>query len=198
MITEEYIGNSCTGSSGDKNRVLTLGNTSKTVENGLRIWVDGLLLYDDDFNIAHNDSGSEITFLNKLWDDMDIRVDYNISAIGPEGDVIKIINEVGGTITRTPVTIEIDNTTGQRKRIEGTSEDIGVLFVNTQPQYTLNKSGLSEGADAKMFVKKGQNINKWDKIERGNQVYWVESSGLRKYAGEEIFKTVLLKKVEAE
>jgi len=77
VTTENYTGADCTGSSGDQNRTLTLSNTIKTASTGLLVYASGLVLGDlTDFTIVHNDSGSVITFLNKLWDGMTIVVKY--------------------------------------------------------------------------------------------------------------------------
>ena len=75
--TKEYTGSDCTGSNGDLNRTLTLINRAKP--DGFLLYVSGLLLSEtSSYSIAHSDTGSVITFLNALFDDMEIVVVYNI------------------------------------------------------------------------------------------------------------------------
>jgi len=81
---EEYTGASCTGSDGDLNRTLTLQNTSLTKDNGfvISVSVPGnnylVIEKDIDYTVVHSATGSVITFLNALWDNMAIRVRYYV------------------------------------------------------------------------------------------------------------------------
>lgn len=75
--TENYTGADCSGSSGDQNRVLTLSNNGPTRQNGFLIYVDGLALsITVDYTVVHNSTNSQVTFLNRLWDDMEIIANY--------------------------------------------------------------------------------------------------------------------------
>jgi hypothetical protein len=77
LKTENKLGINCTGTNGSVNRVLTLINTRETVQNGFLVYASGLaLLLDSEYSVDHKSSGTEITFLNRLWDDMTIVVQY--------------------------------------------------------------------------------------------------------------------------
>lgn len=76
---ERYIelGDNATGSDGDKDRVLILNNTELS-DNEIIIVDNYLLIESVDYNINHKTSDSNITFINKLWDDQKIMVIYTI------------------------------------------------------------------------------------------------------------------------
>jgi len=76
--TEEYTGSDCTGSNGSLNRTLTLSNTLKTKSENFHVYVSGLLLtITSSYTVAHNTTGTVITFLNALFNDMEIIVIYD-------------------------------------------------------------------------------------------------------------------------
>ncbi|MHA1191933.1 MAG: hypothetical protein ACTSP9_06505 [Promethearchaeota archaeon] len=78
MKTYNGTGGNCNGSSGDSNRVLTLLNTKKTIQDGMLVYVSGLALaLNIEYTVSHKVTGTEITFLNGLWDDMTIVVSYD-------------------------------------------------------------------------------------------------------------------------
>ena len=77
MIEENFVGTDCTGSDGEKNRTLTISNTSKTNNNNFQVFVNNSFLHlNVDYTIVHNTSGTAITFLNRVWDDQYISVIY--------------------------------------------------------------------------------------------------------------------------
>lgn len=77
LITENFLGSSATGSSGDSNRTITLSNTNLTQSVWFSVYVSGLAIsITIDYTVVHNSSGSIITFLNPLFDDMPIIVNY--------------------------------------------------------------------------------------------------------------------------
>lgn len=81
--SEDYTGSDCTGSDGDSNRVLTISNSGRTNNNGFLVKVGELWLKNnEEFTISHKTSSSEITFLNGMWDDMEIEVKYYVRAWG--------------------------------------------------------------------------------------------------------------------
>ena len=71
-----YRGSNCSGSDADANRILTLTNTRLTVDDGLGININGLLLHSADYSISHYSSGTNITLTNKVWDTDYIAVTY--------------------------------------------------------------------------------------------------------------------------
>jgi hypothetical protein len=71
MVSESKLGSNCSGSTGDKNRQLTLANTPITI---VSIVIDGAFLYPTyDYTLNTN----ILTFLNSLWDDQKILVAYS-------------------------------------------------------------------------------------------------------------------------
>ena len=65
------------GSSGDSNRVLTLPNSSITSQNGFLVTASGLTLaITTEYTVVHGTSATAITFLNPLWDDSTVVVNY--------------------------------------------------------------------------------------------------------------------------
>lgn len=76
---ENFIGSDCTGNSGTVNRTLTLSNTSETDNDNFQVFVNNSFLHlSTDYTIVHNESGTVITFLNRIWDNQPISVIYLI------------------------------------------------------------------------------------------------------------------------
>ena len=77
IITETTSGGNCTGTDGQANRVLTIGNTSTTNGSIFLVMVGGLALRTgSEFTASHLSSSSTITFLNNLYNDQSIIVEY--------------------------------------------------------------------------------------------------------------------------
>ncbi len=75
--TETFDGSDCTGSDGDLNRVLTLGNTNLTVDEGFLVFVNGLYYTNGtDYTVVHADTSTKITFLVAMYDDSAITTVY--------------------------------------------------------------------------------------------------------------------------
>ena len=160
--TEEYLGSDCSGSSGEVDRTLTISNTGTTSNNGFLVSISGLNLSNGtEYTIVHNSSSSVITFLNALWDDQLIVVNYiqQIIGSGSQATSDDFINgplaDFGVTVTRTPVTTTTDFH-GDKTYTDGTDEDIDVVFENPKTKYGLDKSGLLKNYDARIFAKIGR------------------------------------------
>jgi len=70
-------GADCSGSDGEADRVLTLDNTRITQAGGFMVYASGLALaLTTEYTVVHNATGTEVTFLNRMWDDMTIVVNY--------------------------------------------------------------------------------------------------------------------------
>jgi len=75
--TVYYHGSDCNGSSGNANRTLTINNTGLTSSDGFLIALDrSFLALTDDYTVSHLSSGTIITFLNNVWNDQSIIVNY--------------------------------------------------------------------------------------------------------------------------
>ena len=98
----------------------------------------------------------------------------------------------GITVTRVPVTQTQDNITGESKYADGTPEQISCVFENANKKYNLDEAGLTEGADARMFVAGSVVINKYDKIVHAGITYRVDTVSVRRFDSNIMFKTTLL------
>ena len=192
--TENYTGVDCTGNDGDLNRVLTLSNTALTGQNGLLIYVSGLALsLDSDYSIDHKSTSTEITFLNGLWDDMTVVVNYyEKAAVGVSGDFgLGPLSDFGVTATRTPVTMTTDFS-GNKTYTDGTDEDIDLVLSPYSQKYDLDKSGLNKSYDAIAFLKSDATLNKYDKITYDSKVYRVDAVSVRDFNGTRLFHVAML------
>ena len=198
FFTEHKQGSNCTGTSGTASRTLTLSNTKTTSNDGFLVHVNGLALaLTTEYTVEHKSSGTIVTFINLVWDDQAIIVMYaqQIEAAGSQATSDDFISgplgDFGVTVVRTPVTMTTDFH-GSKTYTDGTDEDIDVVFENPNKKFTLDKSGLTEVYDARMFTKSTQTINKYDKITYDSKVYRVETVSPRNFDGNTIFKTVTL------
>jgi len=99
--------------------------------------------------------------------------------------------DFGVEVTRTPVTMTT-NFHGNKTYSDGTNETIDVVFSNPNKKFGLDKSGLTEVYDAKIFIKSTQTMNKYDKITHDSKVYRVDTVSKRNFNGTLMFKTVNL------
>jgi len=192
--TDTKTGTDCSGASGDKNRVLTLENTGATIDNGLLVYASGLALaVDSEFTISHLTTGTEITFLNKMFDHMTIVVRYLQYIDAGVGDdfINGPLEDWGVIVVRTPVTMTTDFH-GDKTYADGTNEDVEVVFENPNKKYSVDKAGLTQVYDARMFAKQDQTINKYDKITYDSKVYRVDTVSIRNFDGNAMFQTVTL------
>ena len=199
--TENKLGSDCNGSNGASNRVLTLANTGVTQQEGFLVYASGLALaLTTEYTVVHNSSGTTITFLNGLWNDMTIVVNYYQSSVPGLANDFELgpLNDFGVSVTRTPVTMTPHNITGQKTYTDGSDESITVVFTNPKKAYPLDKSGLTETADGLMFTTSTQTINKYDKITHNSKIYRVDTVDLRKFNGTSMFKRVTLFFLENE
>jgi len=109
MATEEFTGSDLSGSSGEANRVLTLTNTSTTLSAEFKVWVGNMFQHlDTNYTVSHKSASTEITLLDRTFDDSPITVMYFTSTpvASPIGIlpldaryIQKNINAVGNTCT---------------------------------------------------------------------------------------------------
>ena len=154
-------GSDADGSSGDADRVLTLANTGLTSQNGFLVYVSGLALaLTTEYTVTHNDTATEITFVNRLWDDMTIVVNYEEKAVsGLGGDfALGPFADFGVTATRTPVTVTT-NYSGNKTYTDGVDESIEIVLIPYNVKYDLDKSGLNKSYDMMAFVGPSETLN---------------------------------------
>lgn len=192
-------GADCTGNNGEKNRVLTLSNTALTVQEGMLVYVSGLAIsLSTDYTAEHKNTSTTITFLNRLWDNMEIIVFYYEIKKGISEDFSNgPLNEFGVNVTRTPVTMTTDFH-GNKTYTDGADEIIEVIFSPYNKEYHLDKSGLTEAWNARIFTSTSITINKYDKITYDSKVYRVDKVVTRSFNGTDMFKVANLFLIENE
>jgi len=197
--TENYTGADCTGSSGGSNRVLTLSNTGKTTQGGFLVYASGLALsLTTDYTVSHNTTSSEITFLNRLWDDMLIIVNYYQSISGVAGDFgLGPLTDFGVVAVRTPVTVATDYS-GNKVYVDGTDVDIEIVIQPYDTKHELDKSGLNKVYDMMAFIGPSTTLNKYDKITYDSKVYRVDNMSTRDFNGTTVMKKAMLFYAEDE
>jgi len=102
------------------------------------------------------------------------------------------LNDFGVEVTRTPVTTTTSNIGGQKSYSDGSDETITVVFENPKQDFGLDKAGLTERFDARMFIQYDQTMVKRDKITHDSKVYRVGKVTNKLFNGNTIFKTVNL------
>ncbi len=102
------------------------------------------------------------------------------------------LNDLGVTVSRTPVTESDSNIGGQKVYTDGTPVNITAVMQNITKGYFVDAAGETIHADALLFVTGTQTINKHDKITYNSQTYRVDSVNSRIRAGDTIFKTAIL------
>lgn len=150
-------GSDCSGSSGDSNRVLTLSNTSLTVQAGFLVYVSGLALaLTTEYTVSHLDASTEITFLNPLWDDMTIVVQYSEDAVlqnyeDRRTDFQDIITEHGTSATLIRQS-ETTGSMGDVSAVTDTNYNI-VLSIQdiTKKDRQIHEMGLAVPGNSKAF-----------------------------------------------
>jgi len=202
--TEHYTGSDCSGNTGSVNRVLTLSNTGTTTDNGFLVHASGLALaLTSEYTVTHASSSTTITFLNPIWDDQTIVVEYSqqITGAGASADSDDFakgpLADFGVEVTRTAVTVATDFH-GNKTYTDGSDTTIDVVVENPDKSFTLDKAGLTEDYDAKIFTKPDETINKYDKITYDSKVYRVRTVSPRNFNGTTMFKTVTLFFVDDE
>jgi len=161
--TEYFTGADLTGSSGDANRVLTLGNSGTTTGDEFLIYANGLALsLTTEYTVVHADTGTKITFLNKLWDDQLIISTYvqarpGVVATGTteyesmRADIQAIISEHGTTVTLSRPT----ETTGSMGDVTLVSEEDYIIYAMiqdiTKKDRKIENMGLAIPGNSKVF-----------------------------------------------
>ena len=105
------------------------------------------------------------------------------------------LKDLGVTMTRTPKTKVISNISGSAEYIDGTPENITVVFVKRGVRYSWDKEGLTELGDAFLMIRKDQEMNKEDLIDYDGETHRVDNVLKRSANGTELFKAVVLFKV---
>lgn len=195
--TENKTGADLSGTSGGTSRVLTLTNTALTIQEGFMVYVSGLAIaLTSEYTVSHLSASTTITFINPIWDDMTVIVNYyegvtsNVS--GTDGDFLNgPLTDFGVTAVRTPVTMTT-NFSGNKTYTDGTNENISIVLQPYNVKYDIDKSGLNKNYDMMAFVGPSVTLNKYDKITYDSKVYRVDNVSTRDFNGTTIMKKAML------
>jgi len=197
LITYSGTAADCTGSSGATDRVLTLTNNGLTESTFFEVFLDGLLLSEDaQYTVSHLTSSSTVTITVEAWDAQELIVNYQQGNPPSSADVSNDfttgpLNDFGVTVTRTPVVMTTDFS-GDKTYTDGTDDTLIVVFENANQKYSLDKSGLDQVFDARMFTKQDATIEKYDKITYNSKVYRVGTLSERRFNGDAMYLSVTL------
>ena len=156
--TENYTGVDCSGNNGASNRVLTLANTTETTNSGFLVYASGLALSSStEYSVDHNTTGTEITFLNGMWNDMTIVVKYyrkrttsNVYEI-MQDDIQGIIVDHGAEVTLIRQTETVDSM-GSVTSISEEEYNIWALIQDiTKKDRQIHEMGLAIPGNSKAF-----------------------------------------------
>lgn len=198
VYTEQFDGSDCSGSNGATARTLTLTNTGLTQQDGFLVSVAGLNLgLTNEYTISHLSTSTVITFVGAVYDDSLIVVQYfqiseGAGASSTTDDFTNgPLNNLGVTVVRTPVTVTT-NFSGQKTYTDGSTNEVTAVFSNPSQKYLLDKAGLTEAFDARLFVVATETITKYDKITYNSNTYRVATVTLKKFGSTSMFKAVNL------
>ena len=212
---ENLTGASASGSDGAVNRVLTLSNTGLTKQGGFLVYASGLALaLDSEYTVNHDTSGTTITFLNRLWNDMTLVVNYlqlsKLMYVIARNDFQNIVVQNGQTGTL----IRPSETTASMGDVTAVSETeytiITILNDITKKDRKIHEMGLAVPGNIKAFFYHEYlnsmtgngtvSVQVGDIYKETSGKRWrIEAiSGERYIDGNEIFRTGVLKNINLE
>lgn len=214
--TESKLGSDCSGVDGASNRVLTLSNTGETLSGGFLVYASGLALaLTTEYTVVHSITGSQITFLNGMWDDMTIVVNYlqrSTTALGYEikrDDVESIIIDNGVQVTLTRQSTS-DGSMGDVTEVTEEEYLIWTLIQDiTRKDRQIHEMGLAVPGNSKAFffheyddsiTQNGTiSVEVGDIITYGEKSWRVEKILSQHQAdNNEIFRTGIIKKIDLD
>jgi len=215
--TENKTGSDCSGVSGASNRVLILANTAETSVAGFVVFASGLALgLATEYTVVHNTTASEITFLNGMWDDMTIVVNYfQPSSVSTQFEKMRqdfqdIVIDNGKAVTlirQTPTTASMGDVTAiseEEYAIWTSIQDI------TRKDRQIHEMGLAVPGNSKAFF-----FHEYPDSITGNGTLAVQVGDVIKYEddkkwrveqiiaqrnadNEEIFRVGIIKKIDLD
>lgn len=214
MIYKTFNGTGadCSGGSGDANRVLTLSNTSLTSQAGFLVYASGLALgLDIEYTVSHASSGTTVTFLNRLWDDMTIVVQYSEDVATEEyqdrrTDFQSIVSEHGITATLTRETKTVDGMGGVTAISETNYNIVLIIQDITKKDRQIHEMGLAIPGNSKAFFyhtypnsitgNGSLTVQVGDYITVDSKKWRIEQLNERYILGYEIFKAGIIHNID--
>ena len=179
-MIERYTGTNCTGIDGATSRTLTLDNLFLTNDNSFNIFVNGLFLHlTTDYTVDHNPTETVITFVNVLWNENIIAVEYYEGETAPSIPVggtgvlpldrqflIDEITYFGNTITLRSI-VRTYSEWGDSTDVNTDTTDIKAVsqYLTNEDEYV--KQGTFLSNDIRVFFPITQT-----NVALRNQIYW--------------------------
>ena len=213
--TEDYHGSDCTGSDGGTNRVLTISNVDTTGDNGFMVFADGLgLTNGTHFTASHSTVSTTITFLNQLWDDMNLVVNYYAGVdntyAGRRNDFQDIVLDNGTNVT---LKRETETQDGMGNTSSNVTDSYSIVYMKqdiTLKDRQIHEMGLAVPGNSKAFfyhqylaAMTGNGdmvVHVGDIIEDSDENQWrvTQIIGDRYMTGEEIFKVGIIRRINLD
>lgn len=181
--TDNKTGVDCSGTDGQSNRVLTMDNTGKTTNAGFIVYASGLALgLTIEYTVVHNQTGTEITFLNGMWNDMTIVVKYYQQETTTSDlsikrtDVESIITDNGTQLTLIRQSEEIASM-GDVTSVSDSEYEIWTLIQDiTKKDRQIHEMGLAIPGNSKAFF-----FHEYSDLITGNGILRVEPGDILKW-----------------
>ena len=94
------------------------------------------------------------------------------------------------TIVRTPVTVAVSNTTGEKSYSNGSTSELTGVFINPKDKYFYGKDGLLKQRPAKFYFKGDVTVSIYDILTIESNDFRVSTISSRYFKGNLIFKRV--------
>jgi len=210
---ESILGSNLSGSSGDVNRTYTLANTG-SLSAHMKLYLDGSLLQ---LNKQYTKSGDIITFLNNIWDDQALVLDYyTISTASStdiysqlQADAIKTINSYGTTTRIKYYTGSVSNADFDDAQVLSQSGSSvwtsGLMFPVKSVQGSFDAVLLEQGkiktSDKKLFIAGNVATSETMKIGVGSPVskeHSIIPDGIISYppVGNVVYKKIYMRELK--
>ena len=213
--TENKTGTDCSGTDGAKNRVLTLSNTGQTKQPGFLVYASGLALaLTTEYTVTHNETSTTITFLNKMFNYMEIIVNYyqssSLEYVTARNDFQTIVQSDGQTGTLIRQTKTTDGLGGLTGISTANYTIVTVLNDITKKDRQIIEMGLAVPGNIKAFLFHEYNdsitgngtvvIKVGDIYQETSGKQWrvIKITGERYINGFEIFRVGVLRNINLE
>ena len=216
VTTQEFTGSDASGVDAATNRVITLSNTTLTSQIGFIVYVSGLsLALTSEYTVNHLAASTTITFLNKLWDDMAILVQYPFETNLTQEfetdrtDFQSIINDNGESLTLLRQTRTGDAMGDVTDVAEESFIIVTMIQDVTKKDRQIQEMGLAIPGNSKAFfyhsypnsiTGNGTLVVQVGDIIVKDSKRWrvVQMLGERVKDSEEIFKSAVIKKLDLD
>ncbi len=210
---ETLSGSDCNGTEGEENRVLTLSNTGETETDKFKVYLDGLFLIENvGYTVSHNTLGTEINFLDPVWDDQKISVDYyqGVAETLYRDDLQGKIEENKQEFTLKRYTESVDTMGGVTSKTTESYTIYTVLINISKKDRKIHEMGLAVSGNMKaLFYHEYPDsitgngtliVQVGDILEASDGKQWrIEAIPEERYVlGQEVFRTGVIRNINLE